>query len=391
MISKLTTATTLAGLLLFKIGCSSTSSTKTTPKVTEQSAQQAQKSAEVAAKRRSDDLKTRKGQIEKQIQLEPDNGGLYSELADVNFKLGLPEDALKSADVALTKDGSDKNAIVVKSKSMAALGRSHDGIAFLNEQGVSLEKDSARDPELLSMLAAFYRKEKKYDESAKAISMVLARHEGHGEALRNLALLHYEQGNMSLAQTVAANALKINSQDAEVINALGMIEVKKNKLPAAIQYFRQALELDNSLVGAHLNIAAIALKYRDYASAKLHYEKAVGLVPNHADANLGLGLSLAGLQESDSAISKLTQALEMNPKANDARFELSRVFKFQKSDLAQALKWSNDYLANAPGLNESHPAKIHHQNIVNEIEAAKMAEEAMDDSSQEEGEASEEG
>ncbi|MCP4500264.1 MAG: tetratricopeptide repeat protein [Deltaproteobacteria bacterium] len=239
-------------------------------------------------------------------------------------------------------------------------------------------KEDAHDKVALNNLIALYRVSKNYKKAESMATAILARDKDNVAALTNLSLVYYEQEKFNLSKTVAARSLKINDKDARLYNNQGMIEVKKGNLVKAIPFFEKAVKLDKTLIGPHLNIGSIALRFRDYKTSTRHYTAAVKLEPRHEDANLGLGYSLAGQQKGKEAVTQLVLALEISGKElTDVVAEVSYVYKLQMNDLAKSLEWANRYKKAKGGkLADDDAMTMHLQNLENEIEAAKMAADA---------------
>jgi tetratricopeptide (TPR) repeat protein len=144
------------------------------------------------------------------------------------------------------------------------------------------------------------------------------------------------------------------------------------------------VELDPTLVDPHLNIGAIALRYRDYDTAATHYGEAVKIAPRHASANFGYGLALAGQEKGDEAITQLERALEIDPKETTAMGEIARVYKMQKNDLENAKSWAEKYIAAKGTVGDDDPVKVLLNNLTNEMAAKRMAQEAAKKAAEEE-------
>ncbi len=363
------------------VGCASSKSAEKKAEelgANEKSAEDLAAEAKALEEARKKGVQAERDQLLTQLQQEPNNFQKRAALSEVLLRMGDYDGAITEADKSL-KVEDNVPAQEYKSRAMASKGDFKGALKFLKSKKVGWDKGQNRDARLLNVMAASQRGLGQYDDAIETCSAILSRDAKNSGALKNLSLTYYKKGDTKLAQMVGADYLAINKDDPEVFNTFGMMAVERGRFPEAIQYFRKALALDNKLLGAHMNIAAIALRYRDYNTAKVHYKEAVTLSPQHGDANLGLGLALAGLSESDAALAQLGEALKINKNASEAMLETSRVYKFQKSDLKQALSWSEKYLATQKDLKEDDPAKVYHQNIVNEIAAEKMAQEAMEE------------
>ena len=86
-------------------------------------------------------------------------------------------------------------------------------------------------------------------------------------------------------------------------------------IPEAKQALARALELDESLVEAHLDMARLLMQWDwDYPGAGKHYQRALELNPNSADAHADYSDFLDTLGQLDQGKKELELAQELDPK-----------------------------------------------------------------------------
>ena len=168
-----------------------------------------------------------------------------------------------------------------------------------------------------------------------------------------------------------------------------MIRVKKKRYPEAMSFFYKAVEVDPNNLAAHLNIASIALRYRDYTNAAKHFADAMKLEPKHPEANLGYGLALAGVsggmspddqaKKAPEVITQLQRALEIDPAATEAIGEIAMVNKLQLNNATEAKVWCDKYKdAKGSKLDDKDAMKAECSAIEAEIKSKEAAGRAME-------------
>ena len=102
---------------------------------------------------------------------------------------------------------------------------------------------------------------------------ILERHPESISALKTLSFTYFESGKYTLAETIAVNVIEKGDKDPVLFNNRGMIRVYKEQYLKAQPFFQKALELNPKMSEAHLNLSAISLRYRDYATAEKHFSE----------------------------------------------------------------------------------------------------------------------
>jgi tetratricopeptide (TPR) repeat protein len=93
-----------------------------------------------------------------------------------------------------------------------------------------------------------------------------------------------------------------SSDAADLHNNLGLVYLKEDDVPSAVDEFEEAIQADPNYLESRLNIGAILLDYLDYERAHTHFTEAVRIAPNNCVAHLGLGAAaFATTNYKDSA------------------------------------------------------------------------------------------
>ena len=87
----------------------------------------------------------------------------------------------------------------------------------------------------------------------------------------------------------------------------------KETMPKAEAAAKRALELDESLADAHVELANIKRNAWDWAGAEREYKRALELNPNLASAHSGYGTYLSNMLRHEEAIAEMKRARELDP------------------------------------------------------------------------------
>jgi tetratricopeptide (TPR) repeat protein len=227
------------------------------------------------------------------------------------------------------------------------------------KQGVKLLEALAKKDEfnadILANLVVFYRLQNNDKLAERTIRKLLSRHPDSVAAYMNLSMIYFAKAQGSegsakkkmLARAESVTALvfdklktakaKPGKQHAPLYNNLGMIWVERGDLARALIKFEEAIELDAGLLMAHLNIGAIALRYRDFDRARKHYAVVLKTEPSHLEALEAVGHAQAGKLQAKEAVATFEKLLKLQPKNTRVVFALAVVQERQLSKLELAV------------------------------------------------------
>ena len=100
----------------------------------------------------------------------------------------------------------------------------------------------------------------------------------------NEALALERQGDYEAALTSYRLALRDLPNDARILQNMAIAFTKTARLDEAIRHYRRALELDESLAGAHYGLAFLLLKRGDPDGAAQHLRAFLAQPPRGPDA-----------------------------------------------------------------------------------------------------------
>ena len=120
--------------------------------------------------------------------------------------------------------------------------------------------------------------------------------------------------------------------------------MRRDDVTAARGWFEQATKQDPALAAAWANLGAIALTYRDYASAGDAYAKAVALDSNRWDTHLAYAWALEGLKKPKEARAEYDKVLALRLNQEDALYGRALALKTE-GDLPGAMEAFKAYAA----------------------------------------------
>ncbi|MCB9750586.1 MAG: tetratricopeptide repeat protein [Myxococcales bacterium] len=173
-----------------------------------------------------------------------------------------------------------------------------------------------------------------FEEAERSIQEVLALDSSNQRAYENLARLYYDRGRLQeqsytvLANLVVQQGLRVikeqGRESAELLNVKGLLVLDRGDQVAALKAFEEAARIEPGHVEANLNIAFIAIRFRNYEKAARSFELAFkdAQQRQNLEAQLGYGVALRGLKRFDEAKRAYLAAAKIDPDDPRAQFNL---------------------------------------------------------------------
>jgi len=114
------------------------------------------------------------------------------------------------------------------------------------------------------------------------------------------AVAHYE------------SALRINTKSPDLYNKLGIAELQLNERALARKYFGRALKYNPQFFAPLNNMGVLDLLDRRYKSSVNYFKQALALEETNAHTHLNLANAWMGLGEADHAMTEYARALELD-------------------------------------------------------------------------------
>lgn len=118
--------------------------------------------------------------------------------------------------------------------------------------------------------------------------------------------------NYVLAISYYQQALRAEPKNPQILNKLGISELKAGERGTARKHFSQALKSDPHNISALNNLGAVYCLDKKYKHAVKYLKQALELSESSAPAHLNLAEAWMGLNEIDRAMTEYARALELD-------------------------------------------------------------------------------
>jgi len=150
-------------------------------------------------------------------------------------------------------------------------------------------------------------------------------------AYNNLGNTLSEANRIPEAMDLFKQALRINPDNDAAYYNLGTALALTGRMSEAIAQYEQALRIKPNFAKAHNNLGNALLLTGRTSEAIDQYEQALRIKPNFAEAHGNLGAALGQMGRISEAIEQVKAALRINPNYIDARNNLTRLEALQKT------------------------------------------------------------
>ena len=158
----------------------------------------------------------------------------------------------------------------------------------------------------------------------------------NAEQLYQQGIAAYDRGNLSEAESIFSQVVKIDPNNADAYIYLGIALRKQGKLDQAIAAYEKAIQLDSNDALAYYNLGLALRQQGKLDQAIANYEKAIQLDPDFALAYNNLGIALADQGKLDEAIASYEKAIQLDPDFALAYYNLGLALR-QQGKLDQAI------------------------------------------------------
>ena len=151
---------------------------------------------------------------------------------------------------------------------------------------------------------------------------ILKIHPNQPVALHLLGVIAYQAGKNEIAVDWIMKVLTINPDFAEAHSNLGLVFQRLGQLDEAVVSYNRAIEINPKFAEAHDNLGNALKDLGDLNEALVNYDKAIAINPNYAEAHSNLGLILHDLGMCDQAVACCKKAIAIKPDYAEAHYNL---------------------------------------------------------------------
>lgn len=227
---------------------------------------------------RMDQLTTAEQYYQKAIQIKPQYIDAHFNYSLLLIKLGNLDEAKKQLEQTLRLQPQHPYALGQFAEIYLLQGNITEAITFFIKR---LEMQPYHVTTLYKLGIA-YLQSSQFPEAIQSFKKVLQLDERHPDANYDLASAYLKSGNYENALAYYLRQLEIRS-NAETYYNIGVLLMYQERNQEAIQYFKEALNLDPNYLPTHLNLGATFLKANRAKEAVPYYQSALQLKPDDAE------------------------------------------------------------------------------------------------------------
>jgi len=163
-----------------------------------------------------------------------------------------------------------------------------------------------------------------------------------------------ESGQLGAASAVYAQAESVDLAliPAKAYNDLGVAYVQQD-LTKAIAHFEKAITIQPNYADAHCNLGNALLQSGRYRDAILCFREALSIDPNFTEVYYNLGRVLVEIERFDEAIACLEAAISLKPEWAEANYNLGTAL-VKQNQLEQAIAAYDAAIRSKPDFAQAH-------------------------------------
>jgi tetratricopeptide (TPR) repeat protein len=134
-----------------------------------------------------------------------------------------------------------------------------------------------------------------------------------------------QKGDLQKALAIYSEANSKEPKTIETLFKMGHTLSLQNRDDEALEYYKEALELDKQNTYIHQAIASIYRKNKEYASARMHLNASLGIDNKNPITYYNYGNLLVDMKLPNEAKDMYEKALELDPDFKEAKEELEKL------------------------------------------------------------------
>lgn len=134
-----------------------------------------------------------------------------------------------------------------------------------------------------------------------------------------------DKGDLQKALAIYSEANIKEPKNSETLFKMGYTLAQQNRDDEAMEYYKEALELDPNNTYIHQALASLYRKMGEYASARNHLNKSLEIDATNPITYYNYGNLLVDMKHLDEAKAMYTKAIKLNPDFEEAKEELEKI------------------------------------------------------------------
>jgi tetratricopeptide (TPR) repeat protein len=285
------------------------------------------------------------------LKINPEDANAWASLGMVQFTQAQYQDARSNFEAALTRSPALWNAHAFLGMCQIRLGDAAQGQAEIANAFDHITDKNLRTQAGLELVNS-YLNSGLTQEAAVRIELLKRDNPGNPDVLYAVYRIH-----SALATEALQELSRSAPESARVHQVLGDAMLAQENYKRAIEEYREALQRDPHLPGAHLGIAqALLSQTRDkqtQLSAEKELNEELALDPGNPDALFRLGQIVYDRGELDKAADLFNQSLKRRPQFADAHIALAKTYSDRNQD-GEALNHLQQAVEAAPDNRAAH-------------------------------------
>ena len=255
-------------------------------------------------------------------------------------RLSDAEQQFRSAMSIDPKNPTPRAAIV---RVMMQEGRKDDAEAFLRQT----KRELSDVPEGYSMLGDFYFATADLDKAFAEYSSLYSDHPKDSKVKRNYIQILILKNQLDEASKLNNEILKSSPRDVESLIFKGQIQLAQNNAPGAVESLQTALTNDQDNAIARYQLGRAFAQQHDYSRAEQEWRRAVSLRPDLTDAQREIAMLELSRGQVDAVMQTAQQIITAEPYSPDG-FLLKGVVDLSRRQYAEAQQDAQEALKRDP-------------------------------------------
>ncbi|MCB0054959.1 MAG: tetratricopeptide repeat protein, partial [Caldilinea sp.] len=261
------------------------------------------------------------------LTLSPNAAHLWNERGNALLAAGDTEQALASYEHSLDIDNLFDQTYLLLADFLERTGQTDKLIEILNK-GVEVftaNNNSQATAQLLSYLGVIEARQGNLDAAAAANERLLEIVPGNVAALRNLAIIARDQGDLDKALDLTRQGLAAAQGSPEELRTMHQLAAelyqRQGDTPALIAELEAIRQLDPNDAGTLQTLSTLYSAQGDNANALQIAQSLMALDPNNYQYPVNAGMALLGLERRDEALAMFQQAKTLAPAEQQAAID----------------------------------------------------------------------